>query len=224
MVPSILIIGANGRTGQNLIQAALAHEPAPIVHAFVRNPDSLPPAVAAKCASVQKGDALQTDQVRAALAASDATHLVVAIGVPNDLSVSTLRTDSAKAIVQAIENTARDVNVVVVSSLGAGGSSIKMGFGIGMFVGHMLRNVLRDHDGQEECFNQAFEHKKQSLLIVRPTNLIDGHPGKQLLLFDGQKKTPSSKTDRRDLADWIITQIFDGAQHFGNSVNITAAP
>ncbi|KAI0560091.1 NAD(P)H-binding protein [Gracilaria domingensis] len=206
-----------------IIQAASAHQSTPQVHAFVRNPDSLSDSVRSQCASVQKGDALQVDDVHNALVASNTSHLIVAIGIPNDLSPTSLRTDSAKSITEAIDKCGRDVKVVVVSSLGAGGTKIQIGFGFGMIAGAMLRNVLKDHDGQEECFNKSFENKKNSLLIVRPVNLTEGQGGANTQLFDGHKRTPSSKLDREDLAKWIVQQICENGDKFGQSVNIARA-
>ncbi|PXF49085.1 hypothetical protein BWQ96_01223 [Gracilariopsis chorda] len=223
MAASILIIGANGRMGQHLIYAAARETNKPTIHAFVRNPASLPPPVASVCDSVQRGNALEAEDVRAALVESSATHIIVAIGVPNSTARSTLRADSAKAITEAIERSEQPVKVVVVSSMGAGGTKIKFGFGIGSLTHFILRHVLDDHDHQEERFLSFFENDKDKLLIVRPTELTEGRAGAKVTLFDGDKRTPSMKVDRGDVATWIAGQVCRDGECFGRAVNITRA-
>lgn len=223
MTASILVIGANGRMGQNLIHAASLETNKPLIHAFVRNPASLPSSVSDLCESVQRGNALQAEDVRAALVETSATHVIVAIGVPNSTAPSTLRTDSAKAITEAIESSKQSVKVVVVSSIGAGGTKIKFGFGIGSVIRFILRHILVDHDHQEERFLSFFENDKDKLLIVRPTELTDGKGGAKVTLFDGDKKIPTMKVDRRDVATWIVAQVCRDGECFGRAVNITRA-
>ncbi|PXF43648.1 hypothetical protein BWQ96_06607 [Gracilariopsis chorda] len=223
MTASILIIGANGRMGQNLIHAATLQTKKPHIHAFVRNPLSLPPSVASLCYSVHKGDALCSDDVQAALTATSATHVVVAVGVPDSNVLSSLRTDSANTITEAISRSNQTVQVVVVSSIGAGGTRIKFSFGLGTLFHFMLQHVLTDHDHQEERFLRFFENDKERLLIVRPTQLTDGYGGDKVILFDGQQKTPTLKVDRRDVSVWILGQICGEGDCFGRAVNITRA-
>ncbi|PXF45745.1 hypothetical protein BWQ96_04513 [Gracilariopsis chorda] len=223
MTTSILVLGASGRTGQQFINAAYDHPDHPQVHAFARNPQSLPSDIAEKCTSVQKGDALLTDQVYDALVATEATHIVVSIGVPNSAAQSTLRYDSAVAIIEAMRRYKHTVKTIIVSALGAGGSKIQFGFGIGMFYYFILRHVMRDHDRQEDTFDKYYQENKKGLLILRPTLLVDGQDGAKVLLFDGQGHTPSKTVDRYDMAVWVVNQICGDGDRFGEAVHITKA-
>ncbi|KAI0560082.1 NAD(P)H-binding protein [Gracilaria domingensis] len=230
MTKSILVIGANGRIGQQLLRSISSSgvhsgsEQRPALHAFVRRPKSLPEPLVTVCDSVQKGDALRVDDVYNALITTEATHVVVAIGVPNSTKKSTLREESAKTLVEAMQRSGRQTRVVLVSSIGAGNTRIRLGFGIGLTLSIYLRHVLSDHTRQEQCFDSFFQGRKKDLLIVRPTALVDGKGGKKLVLFDGADRTPSGQVDRSDVARWIAEQIAKDDHRFGQTVNITAAP
>ncbi|KAI0558610.1 NAD(P)H-binding [Gracilaria domingensis] len=223
MTISILVIGASGRTGRRVIEAATNQQNPPQVHAFARNPASIPPEVAQKCASVQRGDALDSDDVYDALNATKATHIVISIGVPNSTSPSTLRGDTANAITQAMRRYNSPVKTVIVSALGASGTKIQYGFGVGMVIYFILRHLLKDHDRQEAIFADFYKERPNDLLIVRPTGLTEGKDGAKLHMFDGQQKTPTLWVDRLDVATWIVNQICVEGDQFGKAVNITRA-
>ncbi|PXF45744.1 hypothetical protein BWQ96_04512 [Gracilariopsis chorda] len=223
MTTSILVIGATGRTGQQLIKAANEHPDHPQVHAFARNPQSFPSEIAEKCTSVQKGDALVADQVYDALVATKATHIVIAIGVPNSTAPSTLRGDSAEAIIEAMKRYPKPVKTVIISALGASDTKIQFGFGVGMVIYYILRHLLKDHDRQEASFLDYYNDNEKGLLIVRPTGLVDGQEGSKVLLFDGQGRTPSLTVDRYDMAAWVVNQIANDGDCFGKAINISKA-
>lgn len=224
MAPSILIIGSNGRTGITLILAASKQTPRPDVHAFVRNPASLPSQSETLCKSVQKGDALVVDDVHAALVTTKATHIIISIGATaNATGPTTVRGDSAKSITEALTKYAHSVKVIIVSSLGAGGTHIKIGFGVGMALTHLLRHVIKDHNVQEQLFQTYFDDNKKQLLIVRATGLTQNGGGAAIVLFDGQKAAPTSRVDRADVSKWIMERICENGDQFGDAINITTA-
>jgi putative NADH-flavin reductase len=93
----LLVIGATGRTGTEIVNLALArgHE----VTAFVRSPQKIRPAGSL---AVVRGDPLRPETIAAALPGHDA--VLSAIGPPprEALRPSTLLTDCARATVEAM--------------------------------------------------------------------------------------------------------------------------
>jgi hypothetical protein len=82
---------------------------------------------------------------------------------------------------------------------------------------HVLRYVIKDHNGQEAAFLQLEQHAvpesayrsniggKKSIglkktLIVRPASLMEGKATGKYVTFDGRKKTPNLNVDRADVA------------------------
>lgn len=221
--PSILIIGASGRLGLNLIQAAAALPEPPAVHAFLRTPSKLPPSHSNLCQSVLQGDGCNAQDIGHALQATSADIVIVAVGVPNSLARSDLRRRSAQALMQQVGDKARfpNVKVVCVSSTGAGGTTIDFGMGVGRVMQFMLRHIMADHTGQEAEMKAAIDDRAR-LWIVRPTSLTDGKHGGKVVTFDGNKRAPGTKIDRADVARWIMEGVCGPGDAFGGEVCITA--
>lgn len=224
----ILVVGASGRTGIELIRAANASDEHPQVHAFLRDPDKLPPSESSMCTSVIQGDATVEADVERALDNSGAHFVVVAIG-RSDVGPTDVREKSAKALMEVVRHGGdyAHVRIVCVSSIGAGGTSIRLRFGMGAVLTYFLRHVLKDHDKQEEvlqdsCYYREDESERKKLLILRPTGLTTGKPSGAVTLF-GDGKAPSGRIDRKDLAEWIVAEICGSGEHFGSAVNITGS-
>lgn len=220
----ILLIGANGRSGVEIIRAAKASSETPQLHAFVRTPSKLPEDVSAMCTSVMQGDATNADDVERALKESGAGVVVLSIGW-EDLGPTAVREVSARVLMDVVKPGGEyaHVRIVCISSLGAGGTAIRLGFGMGAAVSFMLRHVLKDHDRQEEELKKGLgedEAEKKRLLILHPTRLSSGKPKGDVALF-GDGKGPTGQIDRADLAKWIIDEICGAGEHFGTAVNIT---
>lgn len=220
---SVLIIGASGGLGQALIRVLSTHPSNPSIHAFVRTPSKLPPRETNLCQTVQQGDALDGEHIQRALELTQPNTVIVTIGVPNSVAKSELRENSAKTLMQAIhpESTFGNTRVVCISSLGAGGSKIILGFGIGSLLTFHLRKVLRDHDRQEKVFlNSIGEGKAHRLLIVRPTALSNGKTGGKVVTFGDEEKAPSFSIDREDVAKYVVGQVCGSGDQFGRAVNV----
>lgn len=146
----------------------------------------------------------------------------MAVGVPDSVAKSDVRHMTAKALMDVIKpgSQYQHVKVVVVSSTGAGGTKIDVGMGIGMVLAFVLRHVMRDHDNQESEFKSRIGDQGR-LLIVRPTALTDGKSTGRVVTFEKDAKGPTSRTDRADLAKWIVEQICGGSKAFGKEVSIT---
>jgi uncharacterized protein YbjT (DUF2867 family) len=227
---SILIIGATGPSGEQVTKKLLAHpvrsgNPSKVqVHIFCRNPSKVSEANAKAVASIQQGDARNVDDLSKALSKTKPTHVVVCIGAGNNLGKTDIRTASAAALTQALENTPgmKNVQVVVLSSSGAGTSRIKVGLGIGAMIEFHLRHVLADHTGQEAVFLEN-DGLADRTWIVRPTGLTDNkpHDGK-VVTFGDLDKGPTVHIDREDVASYIADGIYEGNTG-GRIENITTA-
>lgn len=218
---SVLVIGAAGRTGLEIVRSASKASPAITVHAFTHTTD-LPSAEAALCASVIKGDARKSADLERALSSSGADVVVITIGIPNNTNKDDVREASAKALMDVMGPGSKyeHVKLVVVSSTGAGGTKLKLGMGVGTMVTHALRHVMKDHDNQENEFNARLgASAKNRMLIVRPTGLADGKPTGNISVF-GNGGTAKGRVNRADLGKYIVDQI--NAGKYGHSVCCTA--
>lgn len=222
---SILLIGATGRTGIALINESAKVTGGPKIHAFARTPSKLSERLQAKCASMVKGDARSSQDLVAALEATNPTHIIIAVGLTDSLEPTDVRTLSAGALVKALQETDRisKVYVSVVSALGAGGSTIKLGFGAGSFIQWMLRHQLKDHDAQERILAEAFQGCEDKLLILRPTGLSDSIKRSHVLVLSDQR-SPTWRLHREDLAQWLVSRIVLKRDDFGGVVALTAKP
>lgn len=116
------------------------------------------------------------------------------------------------------------VKVVVVSSTGAGGTKIEIGFGVGVLVRYMLRHVLSDHDKQEHEFKTRMGSQKDRLLIVRPTALTDGKENGDIAEFLATERAPTARVDRADVATWILDAVCNEGtdSYFGKEISLSA--
>lgn len=226
---SILVIGATGRTGVAVLQAAALSKYNPTIHAFARTPEKLNTEQRDACTSVVKGDATSTDDVATALESTQPTHIVVAVGTSEVVTSTDVREASAVALVAALKRVGRlyNVKVAVVSALGAGGSIINFGLGTGSLFMWMLRHALRDHDAQERCFVDAFstdDDQRARLLILRPTGLTEARGRKRGVLVLGDERSPTWKIDRDVMATWLVHRICASEVSFGGFVDLTSKP
>lgn len=222
---NILVLGSTGRTGINLIQqlAKLNDTNKPKIFAFCRDPSRMEKETKLLCDSVLKGNATSPSDLESALEDSGADCVFVAIGNGQNLSNSgnSIRTENAKALVQVLRKPQYShVKVMIISSNGAGGSKILVGFGIGQLIAFHLRHVLRDHDGQEAIFLSSLQDRT---LIVRPTALTEFDSTGKLVTFGDTEKPPTIATDRLDLANWVVKDaVFGTAATFGSKpINLT---
>jgi putative NADH-flavin reductase len=219
---NILIVGATGATGRELMKQLFVHPSHPRVHAFCRTPQKLD--ALQTYHSIQNGDARNPQDLKAALEATDADVVIVSVGNGESTAKSDIRTSNAHALVSVLkEPQFEKVNAVVISSQGAGASKLKVGFGFGKLLGYHLRHVLNDHTGQENAFlqsNGVFDR----IFIVRPTALTEGKKAVRIVEFGDEVKCPSIHIDRSDVARYIVDKIYSSyyTETFGGQiVNIT---
>jgi putative NADH-flavin reductase len=216
---SVLIIGATGRTGLECIRHFASHQSNPAVHAFCRDEDKLDDKDKALCTSIVQGNARSPLDLQRALAETCADVVVLTVGNGDSVKPSDIRTASAYALVQVLEMPHyKRIRTVVVSSTGAGNSRIIVGGGLGKLISLHLRHVLADHTGQEN----AFRSLRNRTTIVRATSLTNNEATGKLVYFQDREKSPTIKTDRADLAIWIVGEVCDRGKHVGSRVvNVT---
>jgi putative NADH-flavin reductase len=223
---SILIVGSTGRTGMHIMQqlAGFASNNKPKIFAFCRDAKKIDEKTRALCDGIIQGDARESKDLQRAVDEAKADIVIVAVGNGDNVQRTDIRTASARALVHVLRKPFyKHVNVLVVSSIGAGGSRIIAGFGIGRMIEFHLRHVLEDHDGQEAIFLTAMKDRTTGM-IVRPTALTENESTGRTTLFDGSKKCPTMKTDRKDLAEWLVNDALYGnaADQFGSKpIHIT---
>jgi nucleoside-diphosphate-sugar epimerase len=218
----ILIAGANGGVGQELLKEVVSHGQSIEVFALVRTPAKLPPDLASACAGVLGCDAADAAAVRDALAEARPDFLVVAIGA--GLSDDKTRTDTTRVLVDELlaspDERVRAAKVVAVSSLGASGSMNQVPWVMRPFLGFMLRNVLKDHTAQEIIIKEKMAAGKW--MLVRPTNLQDGPGNHNYEVSTHGGALRSTKVRRADVAHFIMEQITgeEDDRYWGKAVTI----
>jgi len=217
---SILILGATGGTGLECIRQLAKHPSKPRIHAFCRSPSKLGNDQDL-CQSVIQGDARQVNDLQQALEQTAANVVIVSVGNGESVAKSDIRTASAEALATVLKLPQyKHVRTIVVSSTGAGTSRIIVGMGIGKLISFHLRHVLKDHTGQEA----AFYPLRSRTTVVRATALTEDAPTGKLVQFGDTEKSPTIKTDRADLAAWIVQEVCGGTKPIGGRlVNVTGA-
>ena len=163
-----------------------------------RDPSKLSDETKACCEGIVQGNARDAKDTEHALKVSKADLVIVAIGNGDSVKKNDIRTASAKALVSVLTTTGyRNVRAVVVSSIGGGGSKIKVGFGVGMLISFHLRHILHDHDGQETEFLTSM---KDRTFVVRPTGLTEGKATGKVVPFGDREKCPIGQENRRKIA------------------------
>jgi putative NADH-flavin reductase len=159
----ILIFGATGRTGREIISQARrrGHE----VSAFVRTPGKL--TVVDSRLRVVQGDIQRADSIHAAIPGHDA--VLSALGA-RSLGPTTLLSDAAREIVGAME--AHGLRRIIwMSSLGVGETRGLLGpLYNWLLIPLLLRHVFADKERQEAIFQAT----PLDWTIVQPAALTNG--------------------------------------------------
>ena len=194
----LLIFGATGGTGRQLVEQALGQGHA--VTAFARNPARLD--IKHANLSVAQGDVLDFASVVPAMQGQEAVLAV--LGTPARKE-RTVRSEGTRNIVRAMEQVGVR-RLISQSTVGIGDSQEMLPFRYKyILVPLLLRDAFAEHERQEH-------HIRQSQLewtIVRPGALTNGnHTGVYqhgLAVTDRIKV----KVSRADAADFILKQLPD---------------
>lgn len=205
----LLIFGATGSVGRELVKQALAQHH--VVIAFVRNPLSLAEVTHPNLHLV-KGDVLRLAEVEKAVYGQDA--VLCAIG---DGKKGVVRAPGTKNIIQSM--TRAQVNrFICQTTLGMGESYGNLNFfWRHIMFGFLLKKAFLDHQLQE----QYIQDSPLNYTIVRPGALVDGEAtNKYQYAFDGTHKNLSLKITKADVAAFMLQQLSQVAyQHQAVSIS-----
>ena len=195
----VLVFGASGGTGRELLQQAL--DQGMEVTAFVRDATKVEDIQHPNLAVVI-GNVLNIEDVSRAVAGHDAVLYAVGAGPRR----TTIREQGTRNVIEAMQ-AANVKRLVCLSSFGVGDSRTDLSFFTRyVVVGIFLRHAFADHERQEAVVEKC----ALDWTLVRPPHLKDGaHTGEYqhgLTLAYGNIKGWIS---RGDLADFMLKQLED---------------
>src|SRR5947209_7148182 len=193
----ILIFGATGGTGKELVAQALqrGHD----VTAFVRDPGKL--AVSHAHLRVQQGDLQEPETVRAVIPNHQA--VLSALGT-RTLGKSTLLSNGLKEIIKSM--TASGVRRLLwESSLGVGETRGQLGpLYNWLLIPLMLRNVFADKELQESIIRSS----PLDWTIVQPASLTNGpRTGKYRAGPNACRDRSTPRISRADVAHFMLEEV-----------------
>jgi uncharacterized protein YbjT (DUF2867 family) len=195
--PNILVLGATGPTGRQILAQAVARGHS--VSALVRSPDKVADLAGAR---IMEGDARDERALREALAGQDA--VVSALGTPaSPFREVTLLSEATRALVVAMRSEGVG-RLVAITGIGAGDSRGHGGFAFDRLIYPLLlRHVYADKDRQEAIVRGS----GLDWVLVRPAVLND-KPGRgavraltDLTGFHG------GTIAREDVARFVLDQV-----------------
>lgn len=192
----ILVFGATGPTGRQLVQQALSqgHE----VTAFVRNPDALS---ADKRVRIVTGDTTRdAETITAAVRGQDA--VVSALGRRNTLRSDNLIARSMHFILPAMEQ-AGVRRLVVMSAFGVGESRRDAP----LIPGIMYRVLLSDIFADKKAAEDEIRRSSLDWTIVYPVLLTDGPLTGSYRVGERMELRGMPKISRADVAHFMLAEM-----------------
>ena len=191
----ILVIGAGGKTGAAVVDQAVAagHDVTAFVHtaATYSQPN----------VRVAEGDALNPDQVAAAVAGQHA--VIDTLGGKTPYKATTLETDAARILIAAMDQH-QVRRFLVVSALGEGESRANTSFVYEhLLMPTFLRGVIKDKAGMEA----AVSNSDLDWTIVRAAILTDDEPTGSTRTYDADDGNIAHKITRTDLATFLVAEL-----------------
>ena len=195
----LILFGATGGTGQQLVTQALAqgHE----VTAFSRSPEKLN--LKHQRLSLLQGDVLELNAVKKAVKNKDA--IICALG-SSAFDKSKLRTQGTQNILKAMQ--ANDIKrLICLSAHGVGDSYDSLPWHYkGLILPLFLRHVMADHLQQES----AIKNSSVDWTIIRAANLTNGEQtGWYKYGATVMDNTSKLKISRADVAEFMLKQLSD---------------
>ncbi len=196
----ILVIGATGLTGQQIVKQALAqgHK----VTALARNPDKLE--MQHNSLRIVKGDILDSGSLEAAMQLQEA--VISSLGTQKiSLAPVTLFSEGTKNLLQAMELHSVK-RLICITGIGAGDSKGHGGFLYDkLILPLVLKRIYDDKDRQEAEIRQS----NLDWVIVRPGVLTnDPAKGNYRVLTD-LTGVMAGKISRDDVAAFALQQLTD---------------
>jgi putative NADH-flavin reductase len=194
----LLIYGASGGTGQQIVSQAIAqgHH----VTAFARNPASI--TMQHPNLRVVQGDITDEQSVRAAMPGHDV--VISALGTRS--GQQPVLAEGTRIILDAMKDTGIRRSIWV-SSFGAGDSLEQMGWAAkNIIVPLFLKQALLEKDRQEKIIMGL----GQDWIIARPGGLTDGpKTGVYREITDTKTQVGRPSISRADVADFVLKNLTD---------------
>jgi putative NADH-flavin reductase len=197
---NLLIIGATGGTGRELVQQALAQGHS--VTAFVRNPSRMK--IAHEHLEIKQGDVLDFESVERAVQGKDA--VLSALGHKQWFIKTSILSEGTKNIIAAMEKHGVK-RFVCETTLGIGDTRGKLGLYYTLFVIPVIVYFyFRDKERQERYIKES----ALDWIIVRPGQLTSG---KKRNVYrhglDIGNRILTVSISRADVADFMLKQLTD---------------
>jgi putative NADH-flavin reductase len=198
IIMNLLIFGATGETGRELVKQALERNNA--VTAFVRDTAKLD--IQHQNLNVIEGDVTDTATVERAVQGQDVVFSTLG---SRSLKKNPALTKGVDTIVRAMEKQGVQ-RFVYQSSLGVGDSREHVDFLVRYIVIPLvLRNAISDHADKERIVRQS----SLDWVIIRPAGLTNApHTGNYR---HGESMHYGAKISRADVADFMLKQATDTA-------------
>jgi putative NADH-flavin reductase len=195
----LLILGATGGTGRELVAQALGqgHE----VTALARRPDQLPPSAGLRVVAGSLPE--NREALAAAMRGQDA--VISALGTGASLKSSGLMRRSLPAIRQAME-AAGVRRLIVTSAYGVGPTRRDVPLLPRLMIGLLLRDIYADKAaGEEDLRRSALDWT-----LVYPVTLTKGPRTGRYRVGERLALRGLPRISRADLADFLLRQVDDG--------------
>jgi uncharacterized protein YbjT (DUF2867 family) len=196
----LLVLGATGGTGQQLVRQALEH--GHDVTVLVRSPEKLKvedQRLRVRIGSVM--DAMATDE---AVAGHEAVLITLGSNEPRELFRPRVMSSSTKAVVAAMERQGVS-RVVLLSALGVGESAPLAPARLRIAFKTALRQVEKDKAVAEAYIRS----KNLDWTIVYPPPLTNGPATDNIRSGDDLRVAGSGNISRADVAAFMLAQVTD---------------
>lgn len=197
----VLVFGASGKTGREVVQQALAR--GYMVTAFVRDTARLPLAHA----NLRLVTGEISDPAAIAKAVAGQTSVISALGTGRPLAHDAAVIDGVRAIARAAEHASIE-RLLYLSFIGVQDSREAAGFVLKRLATTLLRHEVADHELKEAAIFESFV----DWTIVRPPKLTNGRlTAAYRVGEDIRARSPLPLMSRADVADFMLRQLTDAA-------------
>lgn len=194
----LIIFGATGGTGQQLVRQAL--EEGHSVTAYVRSPEKFD--IKNANLSIVKGDVLDGVAVEQAVQGHDAVLVALGVRPPSREAVVGPGTQNILAAMK--KHTVR--RIVVESAMFMDDTLRQNSFLVRLLVATLMKGLYQDKLVQEKVVMES----GLDWIIARPTALTNGKKG-NWRIADSQKAGMTSKISRASVADFMLKQVKDNS-------------
>lgn len=202
----VLVIGASGKSGQQVVEKALAA--GHTVTAFVHNAADYQAPAGVR---VLAGDATNTALIGQAVAGQDA--VLDAIGGHTPFLTTHLEENTAKAVIAAMQQHGVR-RLLVISVLGVGDSQAQATF---LYEHILMPTFLHGAVPDKEAMEAAVKASNLDFVLVRPPFLSDDPATGSVHVVTGEDK--AHKITRADLAQFMVEQLTSD-QYVGQAVTV----